>query len=60
MITKDKLINAIQKLPDEFSMDDVLEELMLLQKIETGLVESDKGETISDADLDNELPEWLN
>lgn len=60
MITKEKLIDAIQNLPDEFSMDDVLDELMLLQKIDAGLTQSANGTVISDENLDKELPEWLN
>ncbi|MEP1094575.1 MAG: hypothetical protein ABJG78_05665 [Cyclobacteriaceae bacterium] len=59
MLTKEKIIDAINKLPQDFSMDDVLDELMLIQKIEVGLEQSDRREVISDDDLDNQLPKWL-
>lgn len=59
MLTKEKIIAAINKLPQDFSMDDVLDELMLIQKIEVGLQQSDKREVITDDDLDKQLPEWL-
>jgi len=59
MLTKEKIIDVINKLPQNFSMDDVLDELMLIQKIEVGLEQSDKREVISDDDLDKELPLWL-
>lgn len=59
MITKEKLISAINRLPEQFSIDDVLDELILIQKIENGLAQSKSNEVISDADLDKELPEWL-
>ncbi|MEQ8475652.1 hypothetical protein [Fulvivirga sp.] len=59
MITKEKLISVINRLPEQFSIDDVLDELILVQKIENGLAQSKSNEVISDADLDKELPEWL-
>ncbi|MEQ8304711.1 MAG: hypothetical protein RIB47_15055 [Cyclobacteriaceae bacterium] len=59
MITKERLLNAINRLPEKFSIDDVLDELLLIQKIENGLEQSENGNVISDADLDRELPEWL-
>ncbi len=37
MLSKEKVIEAIQSLPDEFSIDDVVERLIVLHKIETGL-----------------------
>lgn len=60
MITKEKLIHAINRLPEGFSIDDVLDELLLIQKIDKGLEQSRSDNVISDADLDKELPEWLN
>lgn len=59
MITKEKLIDAINRLPEGFSIDDVLDELMLIQKIDNGLEQSKNNDVISDANLDKELPEWL-
>ena len=60
MLTKEKVINAINNLPGEFSLEDVIDELLLLEKVEKGLAQSDSNEVISDEDLDKELPEWLN
>jgi hypothetical protein len=60
MLTKEKVIDAINKLPGEFSLEDVIDELLLLEKVEKGLAQSDSNEVISDEDLDKELPEWLN
>lgn len=60
MLTKEKVINAINKLPGEFSLEDMLDELLLLDKLEKGLAQSESNEVIADEDLDKELPEWLN
>lgn len=60
MLTKEKVINAINKLPGEFSLEDVIDELLLLEKVEKGLAQSESNEVIKDEELDKELPEWLN
>ena len=59
MLTKEKVIDAISKLPNEFSVDQAIDELILLEKIDRGLTQSEANEVIPDEDLDKELPEWL-
>ncbi|MDT0651476.1 hypothetical protein [Autumnicola edwardsiae] len=59
MLTKEKVKEQIEKFPDEFSIDDLVERLILIEKVEKGLNQSDRGETISDADLDNEVEKWF-
>lgn len=56
---KGKVLEAINNLPEEFSMDELLDELLLIQKIENGIKQSDKDQVTSDDELDEELPEWL-
>jgi hypothetical protein len=59
MITKEQLIETIKQLSPEFSVDEVMERILLLEKIETGLQQSQKGKVTPDEDLDKKLPEWL-
>jgi hypothetical protein len=59
-LTKEKVIQAINKLPSEFSMDEVIDELLLIQKIEAGLEQSKNNVMVPDEELSKELPEWLN
>jgi len=59
MITKEKLIETIQNLPSNFSMEEVYENLLVLEKIEKGLQDSIAGKVISETDLDKHLPAWL-
>ncbi|MDZ4683012.1 MAG: hypothetical protein SH848_11205 [Saprospiraceae bacterium] len=47
MLLRAKVLEAIQSLPDEFSIDDVVERLIILHKIETGLQQVSEGQTIS-------------
>jgi hypothetical protein len=59
MLTKEKVINAINQLPGEFSVDQAIDELILLEKIDRGLAQSEANEVTPDDELDKELPEWL-
>jgi len=36
MITKKKLLKSIKDLPDTFSVDEIIDRIILLQKIEIG------------------------
>lgn len=47
MFTKDKLITIADSLPSEFSIDELLEKLMVVQKIEEGMEQSKNNQTIS-------------
>jgi hypothetical protein len=46
MTTKDKAINVIQSLDDDVSLDDVIDRLYLLRKIELGIVQAEAGDVM--------------
>ena len=56
---KAKIIEAINRLPEDFSIDDLLDEKLLMQKIENGINLTINNEVIPDENLDQVLPEWL-
>jgi len=59
MLTKTRLKEQIEKFPEEFSIDDLVERLILIEKVETGMNQSERGEIISDSNLDNEVEKWF-
>ncbi len=59
MLTKTKLINQIEKFPEEFSIDELFESIILMDKIERGNKQSENGEVISDAEMDKEIEKWF-
>lgn len=59
MITKIQLIQTIEDMPEEFSIDDFLDKILLLQKIETGLNQSEKGEILTTEEAKERLNKWL-
>ncbi len=44
-----------KQLPDEFSIDDLVERLVVLHKIEKGLDQADEGQTLSGAKAREQL-----
>ncbi|AZA74129.1 hypothetical protein [Chryseobacterium indoltheticum] len=58
-ITKEKLHQQIDKFPDEISIDEVIERLIMIEKLETRIQESDENDTISEEDLKKEMGQWF-
>ncbi len=59
MITKTKLKEQIDSFPEEFSIDDLVERLILVEKIENGKNQSEKNEILSESELDEEVDKWF-
>jgi len=59
MLTKAKVIETIGGFPDEFSIDELIEKLIFLDKVERGNRQSENGESISTEQLDQELKKWF-
>ncbi len=59
MISKSKLKEQIESFPEEFSIDELVERLILVEKIERGNQQSESGEIISESDLDSEIEKWF-
>lgn len=59
MLTKDKLLDSIKDFPAEFSIDELVERLFLVQKIETGIAQGERGETYTTAEIKGKLAKWL-
>lgn len=59
MITKTALKATLEKLPENIVLDDLIEKIVVMDKIERGNTLSEKGETISEEDLDNEMSKWF-
>ena len=45
-ITRERMIEAIRELPEDASVDDAIERLVFLAKIEEGLAQLDRGDGI--------------
>jgi len=44
---KHKVIETLDHLPDEFSLEDLVEKFLFLEKVEKGLQDAEEGKTMS-------------
>lgn len=59
MLTKEKVKKTIERLPDNFTVDQVIEELIVLNKIEEGLKDIEEGRVFTTDQVKQELKAWL-
>jgi hypothetical protein len=58
-MTKQNLTQLVEQLPENFSLEDVLDRIILLSKIEKGLEQSEQKQTVSTAEAKESLKKWL-
>jgi hypothetical protein len=58
MITKDKVIELVEHMPDTFSVDDLVERVLILEKIEKAQKEIENGEGMDWEDFKEEMDKW--
>ncbi len=59
MTTKEKVLQAVQTLPDDASIEDTMERLFLLTRIERGIQQTDAGELIPHEKVKERMAKWL-
>lgn len=59
MLTKTTLKQQLDSFPEQFSIDQLVERLILIEKIDNGNKQSKNGETISESDLNKEIEQWF-
>ncbi len=59
MISKEKLIQVINKMPEKINIEDVIEELVFLSKIEQGLNDVESGRVYTDSIVAEKMEKWL-
>jgi len=60
MLTKKQVIEAIQSMPEEkfTHINAIIEELILLEKIEKGLEDLQQGNILSEQEVNKEIDKW--
>lgn len=59
MLLKEKVLKTIEDLPSKFSIDELMERLIILEKVETGLQQVTEGKTVSTEEARKRLDKWL-
>ena len=59
METKQQILKAIENLPDDAGVEDALDRLYLLYKVERGRRQADRADLISQEEVRRRMAKWL-
>ncbi len=59
MTTKEQMLKAIHALPDDATVEDAMERLYLLYKVEQGIAQADAGQKVSQEEARKRMTRWL-
>jgi predicted transcriptional regulator len=58
MLTKDRLHTTLEQMPDSFSIDELIDQLIFIEKVEDGLKQSEEGKVVSNEDVQQMINKW--
>lgn len=58
MITKANVLESLKDIPEEFSLDELIDKLIFIQKVEEGLAQSNRGEVHTEEEAKAMLKKW--
>ena len=59
MISKAKLKDQIENFPDKFTIEELVERLVFMGKVDNGLSDSINNNTISERELEQQMKTWF-
>jgi len=58
MLTKEKLSKTVNELPDSFTIDELIDQLIFIEKVEEGIKQSESGKIVSNVDVKLMIDKW--
>ena len=55
---KQKVLKSIEKLPQDASLDDIMERIYFIHKVEVGLKQSEQGDVVTHEELLKKIEKW--
>ena len=59
MITKTQLINTLDKLPEDLTIDQLIDHIIFVEKVQRGIADSVNGRVNSKEEAKQKLGKWL-
>ena len=59
MTTKELVLEAVKNLPEDAAIEDAMEKLLVIAKIERGIEQADNGQTVSHDEVKQRVSKWL-
>jgi predicted transcriptional regulator len=57
-MTKTAVQESLEKMPDEFPVEELIERLLFVQNVQEGLLQSERGETVPLEEVRQRLRKW--
>lgn len=58
MLTKEKVNKTVDRLPDSFTIDELIDQLIFIEKVEEGYEQSEAGKVVSNEDVKLMIDKW--
>lgn len=58
-MTRQEIIQALEQLPEDATLEDAMDQLYLLHKIERGIAQADAGQTIPIEEVRRRVGQWF-
>lgn len=58
MLTKEKVNRTIKNLPDSFTIDELIDELIFVERVEEGYQQSELGKVVSNEEVKLIIDKW--
>lgn len=55
---RDKVIETVNEFPKEFDLEELMEKLVFIDKVEKGLLQADEGRTLPHSEVKAKMKEW--
>lgn len=59
MVKKESILKILSEFPEEISLEDLIDRLILAQKIEYGIQQSERGDILSEKKAKDRMKKWL-
>jgi len=59
MITKTQILHSLESLPENLTLDQVIDQLIFIEKVKKGQDDSDQGKVISKTEAKKQLNKWM-
>ena len=59
MLTKTQIFDTVETLNDKISLDELIDRLVFIEKVNVGLCQSENGMVYSEAEAKKKLSKWL-
>ncbi|MDP2688232.1 MAG: hypothetical protein Q8O62_13485 [Aequorivita sp.] len=59
MITKAALKKHIENFPEEFTIDELIERILFIEKLEKRIQKSNENDVVSEQKLENDMKQWF-